>query len=454
MPRKVDHGGAAGRRRVVGAALLRTAADGTHAGGHRPRKPALRDARTGRFAAALRRREDRRDSNPRPRHGQPSAKPLHGGIGDGSRHWSDHRRGAGAPGPCLPSRLPNERPLVHQLHRRRRHHANPGVSPSDGRRGGCRKRSRRPQRAAALLQPQRWLARLRPRRAPVRRHGRRRQRQRSGELRAEPQLAARQDAPPRRLRRRLPHRCVPQLPRAGDQSVRGSGGHARRDLGVWPAEPLAEQLRPRDGRSLHRRCRSERPGGNPLPARVERRRGELRVAGPRRHGRDRPLRAGWQPADRPDLRIHSRQRDVPGPECDRRLRLPRADRVPARPILLRRLCPRPAVFAGVQRNHACGVQWSQLHEPHRLDRVVDHDGRHGRQRRLVRGGCGGQRLRRLVWRERVSHRAPVARLVTRQHRHLVGCFERLDDGQRLCQHLDPPAPRRVSIRSIRGAGYR
>jgi hypothetical protein len=81
---------------VLAAAMLsgrhssvRTAGDGTHAGGHRPRKPALRDARTGRFIAALRRREDRRDSDPRPRHRQPTAKPLHGGIGDGSRHRSD-----------------------------------------------------------------------------------------------------------------------------------------------------------------------------------------------------------------------------------------------------------------------------------------------------------------------------------------------------------------------------
>ena len=56
-----------------------------------------------------------------------------------------------------------------------------------------------------------------------------------------------------------------------DEPVRRTG-RLRRDLVVWPAQPLALQLRPRHGRHAHRRRRPEPLGGDRLSARRQQRR--------------------------------------------------------------------------------------------------------------------------------------------------------------------------------------
>ena len=64
-----------------------------------------------------------------------------------------------------------------------------------------------------------------------------------------------------------------------EAGVLPSGGTAG-DLGLRPAQPLAVQLRPGDGRPLHRRRRAGHLGGDQLPARGQSRRPELRLGLP------------------------------------------------------------------------------------------------------------------------------------------------------------------------------
>ena len=71
------------------------------------------------------------------------------------------------------------------------------------------------------------------------------------------------------------HRCGEHSGAGADsrgQSVRQHGGRARRDLGIRPAQSMALQFRPRDPRSVDRRCRAGHLRGSELSAGREPRR--------------------------------------------------------------------------------------------------------------------------------------------------------------------------------------
>ena len=128
----------------------------------------------------------------------------------------------------------------------------------------------RPHHPPAVREPQRRLDRLRAQgRLPLHRHGRRRERQRSGSARAEPERALGQAPAHRRQPERLPRRPEPELRDSAKQSLRRATGRASRDLGLWPAQSVAQQLRPRVRGPLHRGRGTGRPGGSERPARVQ-----------------------------------------------------------------------------------------------------------------------------------------------------------------------------------------
>ncbi len=145
-----------------------------------------------------------------------------------------------------------------------RYHAGPGSMTADP-----RQRTRHPARPAALPQSQwrtvgvwaRWEAVHRPRR---RRLPRRPQRQRP-----EPGHVSGQAAAHRR-------RCGRPLRYSGGQPLRARW-RPPRDLGLRAAQSVAVHLRPPHRRSVHRRRRSGRVGGDRLPARRRARRCQLRV---------------------------------------------------------------------------------------------------------------------------------------------------------------------------------
>ena len=132
------------------------------------------------------------------------------------------------------------------------------------------------------------------------------------EQRPEPEHAARQDPAHRRRppRRRQAYAIPPDNPFVGVDGARAG------DLGLRPAQPVADQLRPRDRRPLGRRRRPGPVGGD----RPHRARRQLRLE--RREGRH-PFRpdAGADP-DPPPF-VERRRHTQSGPLDHRRLRLPR-----------------------------------------------------------------------------------------------------------------------------------
>ena len=178
----------------------------------------------------------------------------------------------------------------------------------------------------------RRLDRLRTeRRLPLHRQRRRRQRQRprqSGAGRHQP--TSRQDATHRRqhAKRRT------GLPHSAQQPLRRSNGR-RRNLGLRSPQSVAQQLRPRDGRLVHRRCRARSPRGNQFPTGRQPRRRELRLATPRGNARHR-VGANRRPGiGRSDSHLRTRT----GAKHHRRLRLSRRQhrRRPGRNVFLCRL---------------------------------------------------------------------------------------------------------------------
>ena len=171
--------------------------------------------------------------------------------------------------------LREERQALRLFHEQGRQRGRVGVARAQG----CGERPARSPPAAGDpghgVQPQRRPAGVRPRRDALHRRRRRRRRRRSARRarqRAEPRRPARQAAAHRRddAQQRAPVRH-PQ-----GQPVRRPVRLAARDLGARPAQSVALLLRPRQRRSLDRRCRPERVGrGRPPQAR--RRRHQLRL---------------------------------------------------------------------------------------------------------------------------------------------------------------------------------
>ena len=106
------------------------------------------------------------------------------------------RRRAGPPRARVRSELRHEPPVRDRLHRpERRHEGRP--LPLERDEGAARQRHATALRRPAVLEPQRRQCGLRQGRAPLHRHGGRRLRRRPREPGSEPELAARQDPPPR-----------------------------------------------------------------------------------------------------------------------------------------------------------------------------------------------------------------------------------------------------------------
>ncbi len=244
-----------------------------------------------------------------------AAGPDRPGGGRGRGRPARHRRGA-----CWPA-------SVRELHRpAARGPAGRGHPPRRPGRSGLA--PGHPHRPAALDPAPRRQHRLRSRRAAVDGHRRRQPRWgpgRRGAVAGGPvrQAAASGSNADRRQGLQGAHR----------QPVRGPAGRPPRDLGVWPAQPVALLVRPRHRRPLDRRRRPVRHGGDRRRLAAPVRRRQLRLepagrttslqrqpaasggpAGPPVQPRRRPLRGGrWprlsgHPDPRPAGRLPLRRR--------------------------------------------------------------------------------------------------------------------------------------------------
>ena len=200
--------------------------------------------------------------------------------------------------------------------------------------------SKRADHRVGVQRPRRRRRRLRQRRVSLRHLGRRLERLRRAPDRADPRRPARRGAPDRRR----PPRPGPELLRAEGQPVRQSPRRPARDLGVRPAQSLADELRPQDGPALGRPERAG-PVGAGVPdqeggqLRLEHRRGLAHV-----HGRP-------QGGPRPDPAADRRALAQRGPLAHRRPGLPRPE--PARPgrgLCLRRLVHRQGLGHQARRH--------------------------------------------------------------------------------------------------------
>ena len=212
----------------------------------------------------------------------------------------------------------------------------------------------------------------------------------------------------------------------------------RRDLGVRPAQPLAQQLRPDHRGSLHRRRRPGATRGDRLPARQQRRRRQLRLEGQGgrhrlRRQRPRQSAAGQPGAGRPAGRLPARcHRRLRG---RRRLRLPRRERRHAGPLPLRRLRQRAALELPHRRQHRGGRD-----QPHGATGVRR---RHHRRHHLLRRRRAGQPLCRQHQRDGVA--ADLRRRRRRRRRqHQRRCRERPDIRRRGPGHHRRRRPARTS----------
>jgi hypothetical protein len=268
------------------------------------------------------------------------------------RHPLARRRGrrAGSARSGLRSGLRDQSPVLRELHRddrlrraRRGRLQQDRALPDPRERSGAGRSGDAhgdPRVPPALCEPQRRPRRVRSRRNALRRDGRWRRGNRSREQFAEPGLAARKAAAPRRA----PGRAFDRTRR---QSIRRDARRRPARVPLRPAQSLAHQLRSRHRRSLHRRRRRRTSRGSEPHSSRNARRAQLRLGllrGDAQFPERRALLRHFLDAALPRIRPQRSRRRRPR---DRRLRLSRR----RLPRALRRLsllrCPvAPALGLG------------------------------------------------------------------------------------------------------------